>query len=282
MLLQHIWVNHLQFRPQLQNYQEMIEKIKLTPRVWNPTVKLNQFLKYVSWILNLSINLIGFKHNPRHVSDTFQCEHRSRPCFHPYYKFQNPYIRFCKIPLNDFFQVNILEYKSNYYTLSSSASCTPLLINQLPNFSFSYKSEPVTLHDIHAILHQTPIEKPFSIALYSTCTYVRSCHIKIISQNIIGHLKNDSEDILHLFLMPHLHGPTFDVYVLDSFSSNNITFNQKNVYCNTHITEGKYLFNKHSHSNKDMLDQEHCICEHPDTERFNAPNNRTFRPLGEY
>jgi len=279
MLLQHIWVNYRQFHPQLQEYQELIEKVKLTPRVWNPAVKLNDFLKYLSWILGLSINLIGFKQTKNQHSVTFQCAH-SQKCFLPYYKFQNPYIRFCKGSHQEFFQINILEYKSTYYSISS-ASCVPVLINQLSNFNFYYKSEPVTLHDINAILKQKPIEKSFSIALYSTSSYVRSCHTKIISQNIIGHLQNSSEDILHLFLTPHLHGPTFDVFVLD-FSSNNITFNQKNVYCNTHITEGQYNFKSQTGPNKEIFNQEYCICEHPDTERYHAPNNKSFRNLGEY
>ena len=279
MLLQHIWVSYLQFRPQLQTYQELIEKVKLTPRIWNPAVKLNDLLKYLSWILDLSINIIGLKHTINPHNDTFQCTH-SKKCFLPYYKYQNPYIRFCRDTSKEFFQINILEFKSKYYSISS-ASCVPILINELSNFNFYYKSEPVTLQDINAILKQKPIEKPFSIALYSTSSYVKSSHTKIISKNIIGHLQNNSEDILHLFLTPHLHQPSFDVYVLDSFSSNNSTFNQKNVYYNTHITEGKYAFNTQYQVNKELLNQEHCICEHPDTERYHAPNNKTFRPLGE-
>jgi len=75
MLLQHIWVSYLQFRPQLQTYQELIEKVKLTPRIWNPAVKLNDLLKYLSWILDLSINIIGLKHTKNPHTDTFQCTH---------------------------------------------------------------------------------------------------------------------------------------------------------------------------------------------------------------
>lgn len=277
MLLQHIWFNRQQFCPQLQEYQELIEKVKLTPRIWNPGVEMHVFLKYLSWILNLSINLIGFKRTQTWQSDIFQCTHK-RLCFLPYYKFQNPYIRFCQKTQKDFFQMNILEFQSQYYSISSS-SCNPFLINQISNFNFCYKSEPVTLHDINSILKQKTIDKPFSIALYSTSSFVKSCHSKIITKHIIGHLQNNSENILHLFLTPHLHGPTFDVYVLE-LSTNNIAFNHKNIFSNTHITEGKYNFKLHSHPNKEILNQNYCICEHPDTERYHAPSNNSFKPLG--
>jgi hypothetical protein len=276
MLLQHIWTNYKQFQPQLLEYQELIEKVKLTPRVWNSTVKLNDFLKYSSNILGLSINLIGFKETKNRHNDTFQCEHK-KTCYLPYYKFQNPYIRFCST--KDVFQINILEFQSTYYSISS-ASCIPVLINQLSNFNFHYKSEPVTLHEINAILKKTSIEnKSFSIALYSTSSFVKSSHTKVINNATIGYLQNESQDILHLFLTPHLHDPGFDVFVLD-LPSNNFTFNQKNVYCSPHKTEGKYHFKKHSQPNKEIFNQEYCICEHPDTERYHAPNNKTFKPLG--
>ncbi len=279
-LLQHIWVTHLQPRHQLQEYQELIEKVKLTPRIWNSAVKFNNHLRYLSSNLGLSINLIRFKRTHSYHNDNYQCVHKQN-CFIPYYKFQNPSIRFHQDPFREFFQINILEFKSEYYSISST-SCNPLLINQLANFNFYHKSEPVTMHDINAILTKKPVEnKSFSILLYSTSSYVRSCHTKIISNNIIGYLQNNSEDILHLFLTPHLHGPAFDVHALNGFPSmKNITFNPKNLLCNTHITEGKYDSITNSHPNKELLNQEHCICEHPDTERYFAPNNKSFRPLG--
>jgi hypothetical protein len=282
----------------------------LSPRIWNPAVKLPDMLKYLTWTLGLSINLIGLKYNSTRYNDTFKCAHK-RPCLLPYYKFQNTFARFNKESHKKFFQINILELSENnknnknnknsnnnnnsnnndnnnnnkkYYVISST-SCSPILINQQPNFDFHYESEPVTLHDINAILKQKPIEpKSFSITLYSTSSFVRSCHTKIITRSVVGHLPSNSDDKhnnLHLFLTPHLHDSTFDVQLLD-LTSKNIEFNPKNVYCNTHITEGKYdLKNTQSGPNKTMLNQEHCICEHPDTKKYHAPTKKTFKPLGE-
>lgn len=279
MLLQHVWDHCRQFQPQMKQYQSLVETIKLTPRIWNPTIDFIAFLKHISWILGIPINLIKFRRKQSEYQETFQCNH-TKVCFLPYYKFQNPYIRFCQQSSNSFHQITFLEHKSKYYSISST-SCHPLLINQLPNFNFSFQSEPVTLHDIESILKHKHVEKPFSIVLYSTPTFVRSQHIKSISKNIIGHYNNNnSESILHLFLIPHLHGSTYDIYVLELPTNNNIIFNRKNVFSNTHLTEGKYEFKSNSRPNKDMLNQSYCICEHPDTERYHAPNNKTFKPLG--
>jgi len=295
-LLQHVWITHIQTRHQLQEYQNLIEKIKLTPRTWNTTVNLNTHLLYLSTRLGISINLIKFKQTLNY-NKNLNCTHKNEKCFIPYYKYQNPNIRLCQNHCENFFQINILEFKSKYYTISS-VSCKPILIQpnninpeninpnikiHISNLKFEYKSETVTMHDINAILKNQKIieKKSFSIALYSTSSYVKSCHTKIITDSNIGYLENESDDILHLFLTPHLHGPTFDVHILDNFpSTNRIVFNQKNNLSNTHITEGKYIFKTNSNPNKELLNQNFCICEHPDTERYYAPNNKSFKPLG--
>ena len=80
MILQHIWVNRLQFCPQLQEYQELIEKIKLTPRLWNPEIELHVLLKYLSWILGISFNLITFKYTQTWYKE-FQCNHKKNVFF---------------------------------------------------------------------------------------------------------------------------------------------------------------------------------------------------------
>jgi hypothetical protein len=271
----------MQHQPQMQNYQDLVEKIKLTPRIWNPAVDLKSFIKHVTWILGLPINIIGLKRTQPEHKNIFQCNHTSS-CFLTYYKFQNPYIRFCQKEQSNFSPLNVLEYKSKYYTISSTSSCRPLLINQLPNFDFNFQSEPVTRHDIDSILKHKHIEKSFSIVLYSTPTYVRTTHMKTISKHVIGQLQNNSKHSLHLFLTPHLQGPDYDICVLSVTSTNRMVFNRKNVFSNTHLTEGKYEFKSHSRPNKDMLNQDHCICEHPDTERYHTPNSKTFKPLGNY
>jgi len=53
------------------------------------------------------------------------------------------------------------------------------------------------------------------------------------------------------------------------------------MYILTHITEGQYNFKSQTGANKEIFNQEYCICEHPDTERYHAPNNKSFRHLGE-
>jgi len=69
-------------------------------------------LKYLTWTLGLSINLIGLKYNSTRYNDTFKCAHK-RPCLLPYYKFQNTFARFNKESHEKFFQINILELSEN-------------------------------------------------------------------------------------------------------------------------------------------------------------------------
>lgn len=136
--------------------------------------------------------------------------------------------------------------------------------------------------EIKSIIQNKPtITKSFSIALYSTDSYVKKNHTKLIQKFNIGFLDNESSDVLHLFLSPHIDQSTFDVYKLDPFPSN-INFNPKNVLSNTHLTEGEYIRKSSSRPNKTILNQDHCICEHPDTLRYHAPNNiaTSFKTLG--
>ena len=110
MLLHHIWVNYKHTCPQLQQYHELCQMIQLTPRIWNPNVKLHDLLKHLTWTLYISINLIGFKKKQPEHQDNFQCGHIYK-CYLPYYKFQNPHVRLCQDHCKEFLQINILEYK---------------------------------------------------------------------------------------------------------------------------------------------------------------------------
>jgi hypothetical protein len=261
----------------------MIEKIKLTPRIWNTNKKFTTHLRYISSILNIPINIIEFKRTaPRNYNTNFQCGH-TKNCYFPVFKFQNPNIRFRLLcETNEIHQINILEFKSEYYFIAST-SCAPLLINQQhSNFEFHYNSESVTLEEIKSILKNEPIApKSFSIALYSTESYVKKNHTKIIQRFNIRFLESESSDMLHLFLTPHIDQPTFDIYKLEPFPSN-INFNLKNILSNTHLTEGEYIQKSSSRPNKTLLNQDYCICEHPDTGRYFTPSNitKSFKPLG--
>jgi len=217
--------------------------------------------------------MIKFKRKREEHKTEFLCSHESL-CYIPCYQFNNPYIKLCK-SRGDFFQLNILEFQTRYYSIPSD-SCYPILINKAPTFRF----DSISNSEIWNILHGNRVEKPFMVVLYSTPSYVRTQHTNVISQNIIGVLENNSTEMLHLFIIPHLNDPGFDVYQLEGWSQDRELFNQKNFFSCNHPTEGNPIFKSPYQINKNLLNQDNCVCDHPDTDRYFAPTKRVFKPLG--
>jgi hypothetical protein len=110
---------------------------------------------------------------------------------------------------------------------------------------------------------------------------VRKEHYHVLQKNIVGLFNNDqSNSIIHLFLTPHLSNGTFSVHpILKDQGKKTEDFNRKNIFSNTHIIEGNKIVQNNANVNKDLLNQDHCICEHPDTERYFSPNKKTFKNL---
>ena len=272
-MLQHIWI-HRQDGCSLSTYQEFIEKIKITPRQWNLSVNINQIMKYVSWVLGIPINMVKFKRKrPEHKME-FICSHQCH-CYIPCYKFNNPYIKLCNLSRKEFLPINILEFQSKYYSIPAE-SCNPILINKQP----SLQLDNISKNDVRNILHGNPVKIPFMVVLYSTPAYVRAIHTKIISQNVIKVLENNSSKMINLFITPRLNSDDFDVYQLESLSQNPKKFNKKNNFNCSRPTEGNPIFKSKDNLNKTLLNQDNCMCDHPDTDRYYAPNKRTFKPLG--
>lgn len=275
--MQHLWIHHRQNECSFKTYQELIERVKLTPRQWNSSTNINQNLKYLTWALGTSINLIKFKKKINKLQNTFPCSHTSN-CFMPIYQFHNPYTKLVQKKQSNFSQINILEFNSHYYSLPSD-SCYPVLINKVSNFNFDLISK----NDIQHILYGNQVKSPFMVALYSTPSYIRTQYTNIINQNIIGVLKNNATQILHLFLTPHLNGTDFDVYQLETLNHfDHKSFNQKNYLSCTRSTEGNINLKMTNNTNKNILNQEYCVCDHLDTARYFAPTSSSFKPLGEF
>lgn len=267
--MQHLWIHHRQHDCSFNTYQDLVERVKLTPRKWNSRTNINDTLKQLTWILGTSINLIAFKRK----RINYECPH-TRHCYFPIYQFHNPYIKLNK--QSDFFQMNILEFKSQYYSIPSD-SCHPILINKKSDFNFDILSK----NDIHQILQGKHLQKPFMVALYSTPSFVRTQYTNIINQNIIGILQNNSTQVLHLFITPHLNSTDFDVCHLETLNLLDYnSFNKINHLSCRRPTEGDTQFKNSDETNKNILNQDYCVCEHPDTERYFAPTNHCFKSLG--
>ena len=56
-ILHHCWLNRVSTK--LQSFQELIELMKITPRTtWNKKTNIVHILKYLTWTLNVNVNLL--------------------------------------------------------------------------------------------------------------------------------------------------------------------------------------------------------------------------------
>ncbi len=74
-----------------------------------------------------------------------------------------------------------------------------------------------------------------------------------------------SDQIVHLFLTPHLHPPTFDLYLLEDMPLP-ANFNKTNLLDYQHLPEGKSVYKNSGNKIPTILNQEHCICDHAKTQ----------------
>ena len=276
-LLSHIWTRHQTPLCEFTNYEEMVEKIKLTPRMWDTQIKIPKALKHISMTLCLNLNLIAFRRT-RNYSEHNKCIHATS-CYFPIYKFQNPMIKLISSNSNYFTAVNIIEHKNLFYIFNAALlpQFNPILINMPTTNMITFANECISTDTIQSVLNRESVDKAFSIAVYSTFSYVKHQSIKCITKNIIGfyEAKNAvSEDILHIFITPHLFKPTYQICQI--FQNSKPNFNWKNIYSTTHLTEGENKSRTESHVNKDLLNQDFCICDHPDTNRYFSPTKGTF------
>lgn len=256
---------------------EIVELIKLTPRKWDSTVNVNRVLRSISHTLSININIIAFKATDRLENCL---KHRKNRCYTPFYYFQNPIIRLILPQCTDFSSVYLVLHKKKYYSITSP-NFNPVLIDECSKQDIIFKNEIITHELIHKVLQNEPLQLSFSIAIYSSFTYVRKEHHNVIQKNIIGLFNNDqSNDIIHLFLTPHLCDTSFNIHRI--FTDQQVKteeFNKKNIYSNNHIIEGGKIVQNKTEVNNNSLNQDFCICEHPDTERYFSPNKKTFKNL---
>jgi hypothetical protein len=260
--------------------------IKITPRQWNKEVSDLKIFKHISIILNLNLNLITFQHS-RILKQQNLCEHNQK-CFIPVYKFHNPTVKLVFTQNNYFTPVHIIEYKQKFYTFKPllNSEFNPFLIKFNPAPKIFFAGEEISSDLIWNVLRSKPVEKPFSIVIYSAFSLVKSfSNTRQMSKLLLGffNAKTKNPPILYLFIIPHLEKATFEIVQILQKSKTPL-LNPKTVFHTSHLTEGESVFQHNCDISEDLLDQEYCICEHPDTERYFLPDkasfNSTFKNLG--
>lgn len=178
--------------------------------------------------------------------------------------------------------MTVIQYESVFY-LYSDDKLKPLLINLQPNTNITCESVVITNTIIDQILNQDKdLTLPFNVKLYSSYCYIRHQAQKKIQQNIIGiYCDQKNKNTLHLFVSPTLQKYNYHLNTLEL--PDNTSFYTKNTMCSIqHLPEGHPLLqNKRSSKvDKETLNQDHCICEHPATQRVFLTSKKTLYPLG--
>ena len=228
--------------------------------------------------LNVDINLIGLK-RARNNIHLHQCKQDSA-CYVTYYRFQNILTKLEIFDPSSFDPVILFEYKKKLYVLNIPM-LNPLLISELTTASIDFENITLSQDSIMDIIANKPVNYPFSIAIYSAFSYIKYKKSKNAKAYIIGKTPETSDRLLHLFMNPSIGSSCFSLCVLDVTSIEFAAGNIKNMYSNPHITEGKpHFHSRPQNSTRDLLNQDFCVCDHPETSRYFAPVNRSFKSLG--
>ena len=270
-MIHYIWNNYEALQRKYVSMEQMIEHIKLSPRIWNSQKNIIYVLKYFTWTLNININLLCFKRI---------CIHHDN-CYVLSYKFQNTLMKTRHQPVNTNNPINIVFHEKKYYVLSPNVdNYIPCLIKMSSSPSILLNGHTITTSVIKNIINNPPVDLPFSINIYTSYGYVQQSSTKQIQQQLIGQSKSStSSEIFHIFLTPLLNTQSFLICSLKNNFDENNTFNIKNTFENPHITEGKTVNEKDSIKKEQLLNQENCICDHEETQRFISPTLNSFKKL---
>jgi len=250
-----------------------MDLIKFSPLIWNAKLDIKQTLSYITWILHLNVNIIGFKR----TRNFFKCDHDHLSCHFPYYIFQNTLVKLLGIS-NDFPTFNIIFFKNKYYLLSHCTNMRPFLLNTHPITNFIFNNESYCKNDILKIITNKQVDLLFNVKIFTSYFYVRQTHTNLILSNQIGdHVVNKNKPTLFLFLSPKLTSD-FDIHILEY--SDSITRHKLDIYSGIHVKEGSWLYHKRTKNKEILLNQEHCICDHSDTHNLIIPTKKNYKTLG--
>jgi hypothetical protein len=276
-VVHHIWTTrHAGCR--FNSYQEFLEEIVFTQRSWTdaPALKL---INHISFSHNVNITIIGMKptqHNTRFINAP--CAKRN--CRFLFFIFQNPTIKL--LFDQQFPPVHLLYHNKKYFRIVKPLMVLPFL-SDLPRLNrIQFNQCTIDQSLVQQIIKDSSLVKlPFSLVVFSTPRYVPSAHQNIINKHVIGFYQGPGSQVLALFLTPEPYNPGFKLSVIE-LDEKAVTFHKKNLLSRTRIQEGYVKSAAHPESNPELLNQDHCICNHPDTKRFFAPRPSAFKPLGKH
>jgi hypothetical protein len=247
------------------NFQDIVEQIKHTLFEWNTEINNKLLLTHISYKFDININLIG-------VHKSVQ-----KKKYYFYYIFQNTFIKLFPLGDQHFNPINLLYFKKKYYLLAPT-NLYPFLINQTIQNSIEIENFPISTCIVRNILeNQNIIDIPFNINIYTSYNFI--CQKSFTRLNFVGsYFKSKDCKTSNLFLSPDLQNNFKICHLPFSLTlSHNTT---RNNYSLQHIIERKKIkLEKKLNKPEHVLNQESCVCDHPQTHRIFLPANKSFKSL---
>lgn len=178
--------------------------------------------------------------------------------------------------------MNIIVYQGNYYWMDSSPQYVPQLINSATGDMIRVGDIPITTDSILRIINKHQVCFPFNIRVFSSYHYVKQRHTKMICSGFINEYKcdanNETVQTVNIFVTPYLDNSRLYLSILDTLPKD--TLDRFNISTIPQITEGMKIHQskQQDNNNQETLNQNFCICDHPETQRIFLAS-KTTQPL---
>lgn len=273
-IIHQIWLSRTK-ASKLTEFSELVELIKHSPQIFDNKSNVLNVLTYITWNLNVNINIIGLKRS----RNFFKCTHLSSSCYFLFYIFQNPYVKLQR-RVSEFSPINIIYFKRKYFFMPYTKN-VPFLINILPLSFFVINDISFSKTEILQIIDNKEVHLPLNLLIFTSYTYVRSKNSNKIIENIIGkHIFQLDEPFHCIFLTPHLIDDDFDISIINLNVNKRINELFINNYPSVNLKEGIHTLFGQRKINPSNISTEYCICENEKTKRLHLPTWKDYKHLG--
>jgi len=265
-ILHHLWTTRI--NTTWQSFNDLVDLLHITPRTtWNSKVDMLHALKYLSWILNVNINLFNICEQKNDL-------HKSKYILK--YQFQNTLVKLLR-QSKDFPSINIVTFEKKYYLLITP-NIFPTLINLPAVSSITFNNVKITSDHVLDILNNSlQTTFPFTIKIFTSYSFIKH-NSRQLCTNMIGQYTDtnqSNQETLFLFVTPGLERNILYLHKLDNFK--HPPFDQVKPFNLSPHTEGKKINLKNTNLPK-AANQKVCICQHEETQEMTLP--KKFNNLG--
>lgn len=265
-ILHHLWTTRI--NTSWQSFDDLVNLITITPRTtWNCKVDKLHALKYLSWTLNVNINL--FK-----ICEKKESLHKNKYILQ--YIFQNTLVKILRKG-KDFSSISIVYFEKKYYLLVTP-NIFPTLID-LPALSYiTFNNVNITSNHVLEILNNSIQSTfPFTIKIFTSYFFIKHNSRQLFT-NMIGQYTNpnqSNQETLFIFITPCLERSMF--YLHQLINVKHAPFNRIDSFNLSPFIEGNRT-NIKTTSLPKVANEKVCICQHNETQEMTLP--KKYKNLG--